>query len=382
MSFVGLNQRALLGSREQIEEARQELAKHCSRVAILPMESERWPLAQERAALRSLITGSYDEAWMASKGMRRTIREEQGTFQPDVVHFDTVGLAQYLDEMNHEGRVLNHHNIESQMMSRRADNESSSPKRRVLALQARRLLNLERRTASSFDAHLTVSDLDATRLREVAPGASVVVVPNGVDVDYFAPRHVDRQNRTPSLVFVGGLNWYPNSRAVRWFLDEIYPRIRARVPACVLTVVGKDPPADIARAAEAIGAVRLTGEVDDIRPFVSESDVYVCPMQDGGGTRLKILDALAQGKPLVATRMAVEGIPLQDGVHALLADEPVAFAEAVVKLLEDRDRARSLADAGRDFVVQRFGWPHIGERLRMAYDAALRASRDRGRALP
>ncbi len=370
VSLLSFNQRDLLGDEQCVREAERALLEHCVRVKSLPIPAEAGRLHRERVALRSLLRGAYDEVWFSSFAMRQAIADEWHRFAPDVVHFDTVGLAQYAETVPGPGRVLNHHNVESHMMRRRAEQERRGPRKVFMALQARRLADLERRVAPWLAAHLVVSDLDRERLAAVIPAARSFVIPNGVDLEYFAPVPPTRTCRPESTIFVGGLNWYPNLKAARWFLDQVFPRVVESHPAATFTLIGRDPPGDLQQRAARDSRVRVLGEVEDIRTHVRDCAVYVCPIHDGGGTRLKILDTLAQAMPLVATRMAVEGVGVEDGVHAVLADDAAGFASAVSRLFREPAQGAALGRAGRELVSRDFSWDRIGRDLRAVYAAA------------
>jgi glycosyltransferase involved in cell wall biosynthesis len=154
------------------------------------------------------------------------------------------------------------------------------------------------------------------------------------------------------------MDWYPNEDAITHFIDAILPAIRREIPQVGLTVVGRNP-TDRLRRAAAAADVRVTGTVDDVRPYVSKAAVYVVPLRIGGGTRLKIFEALAMGKPVVSTGVGAEGLPLEPGVHFLRADEPAEFARAVVSLLGDPGRRKTLAMAGRRLIEERFSWAQV-----------------------
>ena len=151
------------------------------------------------------------------------------------------------------------------------------------------------------------------------------------------------------------MDWFPNEDAVLYFIDAVLPRIRLNIPEVSLTVVGRNPRPRVLMAAEKAG-VQITGTVDDIRPYVAEAAVYVVPLRVGGGTRLKIFEALAMGKAVVATTVGAEGLPLIPGKHFLRADDPADFAHAVVSLLMDPDRRRALGIAGRRLVEEQYSW--------------------------
>jgi glycosyltransferase involved in cell wall biosynthesis len=373
VSFLGFRQCDLHPTQASLEDARTAMDAICSRVRILQIPAEKGPLFRQRLVFQGLRGKSYDEAWLSSHEMSRALVDEVSTFRPDVIHVDTIGLAPYLRLVPHVPAVLNHHNIESQMMARRAASSSNVFSCVVLRWQASLLETLERRWVPQAKRNLVVSELDGERLTETVPGAIVDVVPNGVDIDYFKSERVQSVIRPKSMVFAGGLNWYPNRSAMNWFLAEVFPLIRNRHPEATMTIIGRNGSAGTEATLGGIPGVTFPGEVPDIRPIVSQSAVYVCPMLEGGGTRLKILDALAQGIPLVASRLAVEGIPARDGQEALLADEARPFADAVCSLFDDPTSGDRLARAGRALVESIFAWDVIGARLRRAYQAGVSA---------
>ncbi|MBI3621542.1 MAG: glycosyltransferase, partial [Nitrospirae bacterium] len=184
----------------------------------------------------------------------------------------------------------------------------------------------------------------------------ICAIPTGVDTAYFTPN--GSREAPGRLVFTGSMDWYPNEDAMLYFMGAILPRIRQDVPDVSLTVVGRNPSARLAEAASTIG-VQVTGTVDDIRPHVDEAAVYVVPLRVGGGTRLKIFEALAMGKAVVSTTVGAEGLPLIPGEHFLRADDPADFARAVVALLRDPNRRQALGMAGRRLVEERYAWPRV-----------------------
>ncbi|MBI3491888.1 MAG: glycosyltransferase [Acidobacteria bacterium] len=188
-------------------------------------------------------------------------------------------------------------------------------------------------------------------------------MPTGVDTSYFHPNGA--RAAAAELVFTGSMDWFPNEDAVLNFVDAILPRIRAAVPAVTLSVVGRAPSAPLRAAVEAAGG-RVTGTVPDVRPFVDRASVYVVPLRVGGGTRLKIFEALAMGKAVVSTSVGAEGLPIAPGVHFVQADEPRAFADAVVSLLRDPARRRALGAAGRRLVEEKYSWTQVARQFEAA----------------
>jgi glycosyltransferase involved in cell wall biosynthesis len=219
----------------------------------------------------------------------------------------------------------------------------------------------ERTIAATYPLCVVASHHDAAALDRVA-GRRVraVVVPNGVDTAYFQPL-CSVSGRAETLVFTGLMAHAPNADGVRYFCAEVLPLIWQRRPSVRLLVVGTDPPPEV-RALDqgATGRVRVLGAVPDTRPYLAESSVAVVPLRSGSGTRLKILEALAMERPVVSTTIGVEGLEVVDEQHLLIADQPAAFASAVLRLLEDRVLARRLAAEGRALVEQWYRWDVIG----------------------
>ncbi len=203
---------------------------------------------------------------------------------------------------------------------------------------------------------MAVSEADRALLAARAPGADIRAIPTGVDTSYFHPNGAAEAPAT--LVFTGSMDWYPNEDAILYFLDAILPEVRREVPGVSLAVVGRDP-TDRLRAAGSAAGICVTGTVSDVRPYVAEAAVYVVPLRVGGGTRLKIFEALAMGKAVVSTRVGAEGLPIVSDRHFLQADSPAAFAQAVISLLKDADRRRALGLAGRRLVEERYSWSQV-----------------------
>jgi len=229
--------------------------------------------------------------------------------------------------------------------------------------QHRRMHRYEGRTLGRFDAVLAVSDADRqtfTRLYPDAVRGPVHIVPTGVDTDFFKPSVSPA--RATQLVFTGSMDWLPNEDAMRYFCRSILPLVRAEEPEAGLSIVGRAPtPAVQSLAAEP--GVEVTGRVDDVRPFMEQAAVYIVPLRIGGGTRLKIFEAMAMGKAVVSTTVGAEGLPVVNGEHLLLADEPRSFARAIVRLIRDQDQRERLGDAARRLVLARYDWSAVAGAL-------------------
>jgi glycosyltransferase involved in cell wall biosynthesis len=363
--LVALRQHALCPDEAALERARQELSSFCASVDVFELDWEMSTLARARLAFSLFAGVPYDVIRYASHDLR-TFLATNPFESLDLVHLDTIGLAPYRDLLPQTPTVLNHHNIESHMLFRRAENTTQPVARLFFNWQASRTRAWERRLAAEVECNLVVSETDTERLREVVPGARVAVIANGVDVGYFdGPPNDDPE--AASVVMVGSHGWYPNRDAALWFLDEIWPRIIAVKPNARWIVIGSEPDPRIIEAGQRDARIEVLGFVDDLRPDVDRSAVFVCPYHDGGGSRLKVLDSLAMRKALVSTPVGVEGIPLEDGTEFLLASSAEDFADCVLELFDDPARRVALGEAGRAHVERVFAWERIGETLTSHY---------------
>ena len=269
------------------------------------------------------------------------------------------------------GRVpvaLFEHNVEYLIWQRLCALEPSPWRRALLEVEWRKLRAREAEACTQANLTIAVSEDDRRRLLDVAPDSRITAIPTGVDTRYFEPN--GHHERPGNLVFSGSMDWHPNEDAVLYFADAILPRIRAEVPGASLTVVGRNPSPRLRDAAARSGIV-VTGTVDDVRPSIGEGAVYVVPLRAGSGTRLKIFEALAMGKAVVSTTVGAEGLALEPGRHFVAADDPAAFAGAVVGLLRDPDRRRTLGREGRSLVEASYSWPTVAREFEQRCEEAV-----------
>ncbi len=267
------------------------------------------------------------------------------------------------------------HNVEYMIWKRLGDTETRLPHRALLALEWRKMRGYEIEACRRTDFTVAVSEQDRDQLSEELDQPRIGAIATGVDLDYFDV--ADRALEAPrEIVFSGSMDWFPNEDAMLHFMDEILPRIRAVIPDVTVTIVGRNP-SERLRAAAKEASVEVTGTVPDVRPFVHRAAVYVVPLRIGGGTRLKIYEALAMGKAVVSTHIGAEGLPLEEGQHIVRADEPEAFARAVLELLEDPERREALGDAGRDLMVERFSWAQVAREFEQFCRRAVREKQGR-----
>ena len=291
----------------------------------------------------------------------------------DLGSFDSVHCEHlHMAPMITRGRarfVLDAHNVESLIAAQYCAAEPNYLKGALLRWNHQRLERFENRTVLDSDLVLAVSEEDRSTFYSFGVGKNVKVLENGVDIDFFYP--CTSAGTGESLVFVGSMDWKPNLGGIEYFLDDILPLIRMSHPDVTFTIVGKDPPASLAeRARTRETGVFVTGTVSDVRPFVEEATVCVVPLKVGGGTRLKVLEGFSMAKAVVSTTLGCEGIACVDGRHLLIADEPRAFASAVVMLLEQSSLRTELGRKARLLAEQKYSWDALGRKL-LGYYAEL-----------
>jgi glycosyltransferase involved in cell wall biosynthesis len=356
--------RTLFPSLEEgLAESREVLTSFCRKVTFAPITKLQRRLGKERTAIEALLAGqSYATTWLDSTSARSILTASTARSECQLVHVDTIGLVPFLDVLPRIPATLGHHNVESHMLARRAQNTRNPLARAYLRRDAHLLLEEERSTAGRFGAQITCSDLDSVRLAELLPQERIVSIPNGVDCDYFRPSAAPP--RPGALAFIGTMNWYPNVDAMEYFLREIWPGLRSVAPHATLDIVGSNPPDSLVALAGRHAGVTVHGYVADVRPYIEQAAVLVCPIRDGGGTKLKVLDALASGKAMVAHPIACEGIDVRDGENIVLATEPGDWIAAIDRLLGDAAERERLGSAARALAVDRYSYGSIGARFR------------------
>jgi polysaccharide biosynthesis protein PslH len=356
-----------------IAAAREHLGSFLRRFEIgeIPSEKRRW--GRYLRALTSLVRSKpYSINWLESWGARRQIERWLADGDYDAVHFDTISLAVY----HHRGircpTVMDHHNIESHMMFRRAEQEPHRLKRWYYRQEARRLLAYEKKMLRRFSAHIVCSEDDRQRLLEIDPCLQVQVVPNGIALQ---PNPKPRQPvQPPRLLFIGGLDWYPNQDAMHFFIDSLWDEIKATIPGVEMHVVGKNPSGRIAETAARDPQFKVHGYVDDITDFYAQALAYVCPIRDGGGTKLKVLDALAHELPIVAHPLACEGIEVVEGTHVFMAQTAADFA-AGIRRLQDAELNRAMGKRGGELIRDKYNFRTIGVDLSNLFRSLVAAAR-------
>jgi sugar transferase (PEP-CTERM/EpsH1 system associated) len=345
----------------------------CERLEVVPRSLEpKGSLAFSIGAAASILDPlPYAAGRYRSRAYAHAVRRllETGSF--DLVVCDFLVPAVNMPRTLPCPSVVFTHNVEAEIWRRHYEQQTNPIRRLLFRQQWRRMLRFEGATLGRFDLVLAVSDTDRTtfqRLYRRDVRAPIVTVATGVDTAFFAPR--DDRAAQRHLVFTGSMDWIPNEDAMKHFCHDVLPLVRAQEPDVTLSIVGRAPTSAVQRLAE-IPGVEVTGRVDDVRDHIARAAVYVVPIRIGGGTRLKIFEAMAMRKAVVSTTIGAEGLPVTDGRDVLIADTPEQFANSVVMLLRDRTRRETLEHAARELVVTHYDWAAVASELE---DALVRAT--------
>jgi glycosyltransferase involved in cell wall biosynthesis len=291
----------------------------------------------------------------ASAGLRRKIDHLIATEHYDAIVCDFLAAAPSFTDVSN--CVLFQHNVETTIFERHVEQSRSFAKKTFFKMQAAKMAAYERKICRSVRQVIAVSEIDAARMRSMFGIDEVTSVRTGVDIDYFArPADV---NSIGDMVFCGSMDWLPNVDGVVYFLAEILPLIRKKLPSATFTIAGRSPDPKVLKAVEGIEGVTVTGRVDDMRPYLWGARISVVPLRIGGGTRLKIYECMAAGVPVVSTSVGAEGLRYTDGEDIVLADDPAGFADACVRLLLDDSARTSLAKNARQRTVKELSWEAV-----------------------
>lgn len=296
---------------------------------------------------------------------RQKLRELVATETFDLVHYEMFHVAQFHTE-THLPSLLSQQNVDAAIW-RRLCQETANPLRKCLYwTQQRAFERYERLTHPQFDIVTCASEIDRQTFQRTNAAGRFEIIPNGVDVEDYQPAYGSEEEA--HLIYIGSMDWYPNEDAVAFFADEVLPKIREKLPDVQFSAVGGNPSPRVQKLA-ARSHILVTGRVPEIKPYFARATVFVVPLRIGSGTRLKILEALAMGKAVVSTTVGAEGLNLVDGEEILIADEPIAFAEAVLRLLTDASLRRKIGENGRARVERDYDWRRIGEKLYRLYES-------------
>ncbi len=355
---------------DQTDQVRH-LEKYCQAVYTVPMERARW--RDGLAMLRSFWTGQpFLMVRDDRTAMRCLIERLAGQIRFDIAHADQLNMAQYAAQVPGTRRVLDAHNALWLLYRRLWETMSPGPQKWLLERDWRLLKGYEGRICREFDAVLAVSDEDRAALVEAMragdrPDRPIEVIPIAVDTDEIAP--VIRQPGANRILHIGTMYWPPNIDGVWWFIREIYPLIRANRPEVSFDIVGARPPQELLDLNNNGSGVNVTGYVEDPASYLQRAGVFIVPLRAGGGMRVKILNALAQGLPIVSTSLGCEGIDVTSGENIIIADTPEDFAQAVLRVLSDSQLAAHLGQNGRQLAEQKYDYRQVCRPLETVYRA-------------
>lgn len=320
-------------------------------------------MAKRSVQMRSTLSRqSFQRHFYWHKSAQQQLDDLLAKEQFDIIQIEFSQMAAYETE-GPAKRVVDLHNIEYDVL-RQAAEHSSGPKRIFNRWEWRKMRQEEEQAWRDADLCLATSEPDAERVRTVT-GAECLVVPNGVD-DQFFERQPMSTAEPGSIVFTGAIRYQPNADAVTYFVRRVWPLIRDLEPNATFNIVGADPPDEVVRLGELSG-VRVSGSVEDVRPWLRSASAVVVPLLSGGGTRLKILEAFASGRPVVSTTIGASGLDVEDDRHLIISDRPMDMAQSVVSLLRNRALAQSLGDNAYQLVQANYRWNTIVDQLYARY---------------
>jgi len=356
-------------------EARARASEYCDELVAVPFAARAkrtkgfyWELLQNLASPLPYAVAKYRSPAMTD-ALRRLVAEGD----VDVIVCDFLFPSLNVPSDLGVPTVLFQHNVEAAIWERHAQVASHPVKRLYMREQWRRMRAFEGRECRRFDKVVAVSREDCGVLERTYGLRGVEEVPTGVDTEFFQPTRTIARNRN-EIVFTGSMDWLPNEDAVAWFAEAILPRIRAEIPDVQFTIVGRTPSQPVLNLARTHHDITVTGSVPDVRPYMERAAAFVIPMRIAGGTRLKVYEAMGMEIPIVSTAIGIEGLPVRHDVEVLVADEPEAFAAAVVKVLREPAFGARLAATSARRVRAEFGWQEVASRF-ASICGALRAER-------
>lgn len=371
----------------QENDRHEELQAFCKEVFLHPMKlPSRASFLDMLGYVRNLIRPvPYSMVKYCRPKAKNRLRELLSSRSYDVIICDFLLTSAVIPWDLPCPKVVFTHNVEAVIWERHW-RVSRNPLWKLISWREyRTMARVERHYLSKADHVLTVSDADRDAFSKIIAAQKITSIPTGVDLNYFKSASRTMSFREPNIVFTGSMDWTPNEDAILYFAKEILPMIRDRAPRVKLRVVGRAPsPRVLALAAEKSN-IEVTGTVPDIRPYLDSADVCVVPLRIGGGTRIKIFEAMAMEKAVVSTTIGAEGLPVTHGKNILLADDPVEFANHVLRLLSDTEQRKQISHAARELVESRHSWSAVVGVMSSALEETVRSyaepSRISGRSL-
>lgn len=362
---------ALTEEQDDIEEKRAVFSGFCREVEFIPFAHPPWQKLFPQRLFNPLP--SNVQHWQ-SPAVAAAINHRLTPGRYDLVHIcDLVLMPYVLPHQHHTPFVVDRSRVDLQFQIMEHKTLRFSARERLLRWESYAKLWLyEKKLARETLSEIVCGPDDEVFLHQhVDPKAPVMVVANGVDLDYFHPSSApDARAVEPTVIFCGAMDYSPNIDALRWFFESIHGKLLQLCPAVRILIVGKNPLEEVKNYASRPG-VTVTGGVPDVRPYYRRAWLQMVPLRIGGGTRLKIVESLAIGTPVVSTTIGAQGLELKHGENILLADDPDSFANEISQALSDPALLRSIEENGITTATARFGWPAIGARLAQRYDTLI-----------
>lgn len=350
------------------------MQKICRHVNVIPLLERQRHENKRKSQLLSLFQRtSYQYAALYSEKMQEALDRIVQEREYDIIQFEFSQMC-YLSMPDYSNCVLDQHNVEAELLYRTYTTESGLVRKLFSFVEWRKFHRDEVANTGKFPVCLTTSARDAEMLREEAPAPDYHVIPNGVDCAFFNTNGQPVEPDENTIIFTGSIDYHPNREGLNFFLAEVFPLIEEKLPDVKFWIVGRNPPPEIQAYGDASDNIIVTGGVPDMPPYFDKAGVVVVPLRIGGGTRLKILEAMAMSKPVVSTRIGAEGINATADTNIVYADKPQDFAQAVVDLLCDEARRKSMGAAGRKLVEQEYDWRSIAVKLEETYEQILAAN--------
>lgn len=338
-----------------------EVENICKKLVCVPLKRGKLSHAATALSCFASKTNSFIINRDFRQDMQDAVNKEIAEFAPDVVYIDHLQMAQYADLDGPYKTVLDHHNVESMIIKRMSQTTANPAVRIYTRAEWPKLLNYELDVCRRASMVFTVTELDKAIIQDMAPEVTNIhCLPVGLDLDYFGS--VERDPNSRNILSIATMYWPPNVDSMLYFYNDIYPLVRKMAPDCRLTIAGQRPVKSI-RALAKDPTVTVTGYVDDIRKTATDCGVFIVPLRAGSGLRQKILNALGMGLPIVSTSVGAEGIDVTDGENVILADTPSDFANAVIKVLQDRELADKLSKNGRALAAEKYSQASVTQKM-------------------
>lgn len=340
------------------QEYQDEMKKYFKEINIVSWDYKHNALGM----LSSLFTNvPYIIKRFKSEEMKATVTETIERNKFDLILCDHIYLSQYIPEkiIGKIPVIPNNEDCGFTYYKRMAESPGFV-RSSYGALQWKKLLNYEIEVLKKYKVYITTSEKEKELISEYYNEAEICVIENGVDNEFFHER--ERKDNNPNIVFTAWFKYYPNVSAAVNFAKNVFPLIKKEIPEIKFYLVGKEPPEKVKQLANIPGII-VTGYVDDVRDYLSNADAAVIPLEIGGGTRLKILEALSMKIPVVSTKLGAEGLSVENGKNILISQSDSDFAEKVIMLIRNKDLAKKLANNGKLLTQKKYDWTQIGEKL-------------------